>query len=224
MKELTDLFKTDKLITSGLFLSALFYFFIFQNKLFSLLACLMSIILSLILLKRTYALKKNKEDKLASLSFLYSFIYNLEDNKGTKESYESASKYLVGHSEIKAYDDFIASGIKLSSTEENQKLLDYLVEKERNNEIHLLNYHETLLNLENDNGVLKARMTKASAITHKAELALIFMLLILTLIINLSNTILATLNNMVYNILALIASSLFFPAILLDYYLRLKGM
>ncbi len=222
MNEILKLFKEDKAISIGLLLTSIFYFFLFSNKLLSLLACLLNILFSLILLKKSNDLYTNKENKLACSSFLFSFLTNLENNKGTKESYETASKYLVGHIDVKNYDNFINEGLDLIDHEHNKKILNYLCEKERNNEIHLLNYHELLETLDNEKRNIKSSLVKAKRHIHKTQLALLFLLLILALIINLSTVVMNTINCPIYNILGLISASLFYPSLIYDYYLKLK--
>lgn len=222
MNDILKLLKEDKAISIGLLLSSIFCFFLFTDKLLSLIACLLSILFSLILLKKSFELKTTKENKLACSSFLFSFLTNLENNKGAKESYESASKYLVGHLEVKNYDNFIDEGLTLVENEQNQKILNYLCEKEKSNEIHLLNYHTLIEDLDNQNTTIKSSLIKAKKHMHKTQLALLFLLLILALIINLSTVIMNKLNCPIYNILGLISTSLFYPAIIYDYYLKLK--
>ena len=224
MRELVEIYKSDKAVSLGMLLCAIFDFFIFADKIYALIAFILSILISTIALKKCYDLRRLKEDKLAGCSFLYCFITNLENNKGTKECYELASKYLVGHFEIKSYDDFINTGIQLKNDDYHQKIITYLCEKERENEIHILNYCETLTELEECNNLIKINLTRYQKNLHKTQLALLFMLLILTLIINLSNVILTTINIPIYNILGLIAAVFFYPALLFDYYWKLKGI
>ncbi len=223
MKDLVSVIKDDKTVTFGLLLCSLFYFFLFTNKLISLLCFLLTLLLSFLILKKCITIRKQNEDKLASFNFLYAFMSSIDQNKSAKESYEKASKYLVGHVEIKDFDSFIDQGLDLKADEEEKKLLEHLCQKEKDNEIHLLSYRESLSIIEGKSTSLKKKLDGLTSTLHRTQLALLFMLLILSLIINLSPIITAALSSDVYSFIAAIAVSFFYPSLLLEYYFGMKG-
>lgn len=140
MNSFLDIAKKNKLEFFFLFSFSFESYFLFGNLILSL--CLF-LILSLLVL---YLMKKEEESKVAvdlkisSYCFFDSFIKGIEKSMPIRSSYESSSRYLISYQKTIPYDELSnENSLKMFSY---QKYFDFIVEKDRQNEAFLLNYHE----------------------------------------------------------------------------------
>lgn len=126
--------------------------------------------------------KKDNDLKciISSYSFLLSYIQNVEDNKGSKASYDIASRYLIGYQQVNPYEEIDENNnLKLYKF---QKYFNFIISSDKKNEVHLLSYRQLIENIESELNFDDKYNKKISQITLISKLIILILELLLLVI------------------------------------------
>ncbi len=140
-----------ELLTAIAFISLAFV--LYGNYFLASFFSLLDFFLFLLLKIKIDEIYNDREKRISAYSFLASFLRGIQNQKSAKTSYEQAVRYLLSYQEIPLFEDIL---------EENnlclyqyQTYFNFLLEKEKENQVHLYNYSslissisETILHLE----------------------------------------------------------------------------
>ncbi len=158
MNSFLDTAKRNKMEFFFLFAFCFESYFLFGNLILSLCLFLILSLLVLYLLKKEGESKEAVEKKLASYCFFDSFIKGIEKSMPIRSSYESSSRYLISYQKTIPYEELSnENSLKMYSY---QKYFDFILEKDRQNEAFLLNYHELRKSLNQEIDQLERKKRK----------------------------------------------------------------
>jgi len=203
-------------------LSSLLLFFLFQNIVFGLLTAFISLLLSLFFLKKTDEELDSFSLRTFSLSFFSSFLTLIKNGQGSKSSYEYSTRYLLGKTTIEPYENILETGNPHYDFGKYTSFFKYMIQKDRENQIHLPNTEELIIELDEVIVNRKNKIIKMKKRQTDSELCLLICLFLLVIIFSVFSTIRKSLDSLSSNIIVLISLSLLFPCLLFFDYLNLR--
>jgi len=203
-------------------LSSLLLFFLFQNIVFGLLTSFISLLLSLLLLAKTDAELDAFSLRTFSLSFFSSFLTLIKNGQGSKTSYEYSTRYLLGKTAIEPYENILETGNSHYDFGRYTSFFKYIIQKDRENQIHLPNTEELIIELDEVIANRKSKIIKMKKRQTDSELCLLICLFLLVIILSVFSAIKKSLDSRSSNIMALVSLSLLFPGLLFFDYLNLR--
>jgi hypothetical protein len=198
-------------------------FLLFLVPIWGIFSFVLSITLSTFFLFQYHKEKNKRQKELSCLCFFSSFIHQISNQKGSKESYDNSCKYLLGYQEVIPYETLLENPSCPYSLHGFSSGFVYCLTKDKENEAHLLNYHFLMKKadaaIETDDSFLKGNQ-KELIITQSSFL---FFMIIVAFCFAYFPNIRQFLNTYYYLIAQCLTIGLVFPTLYMAFWLSLRG-
>lgn len=160
-----------------IFLSAVASFllyFLCPSGLSGILFALLSLLLSILFLVLSDKQKEGLEKRLSAYSYLSQFAIGIDQGLGSKTSYDNACRYLVSY---QSFPDYESEKEEPSiQTYEFKDSYLFLWEKDKSDEIHLLNLRPLIEEVDKKSDRLEKRLSSLKKKHQQAEICLLFLM------------------------------------------------
>lgn len=167
-------------------------------------------------------IQRNKEQ--SALCFFASLLESIEKGYGFQQSYEGATKYLIGYHDVPPFDELMESGTMNLDLGKYQRFLGYLIEAEKNNEVHLKNYTDLIKETEEDISLISSKMNKISSYHVNTLISLVSTFSIIGVLMNLFPTIFESIVTPTFCLIECLCLASLFLFLGLSNLMKLKGV
>lgn len=223
MNKLKKIFKDDPLDFLFILISGVFPFFLFSNKLLGIFPAAMSLLLGFFFLFKERTIYMQKEKELASFLFFSSFIRQINNQHGLKESYDDSCRYLIGYQNIVPYEEIKEQGSLPFSLDKYSSYFDLIIKEDKNNEAHILNYHYLIKETEENINKKEIFINNAKKQKSNNEVLILLIYIFLVVLTNCFSGFQASLSNNFYIVIGSLVYSFAFPLTQLISFLSIKG-
>lgn len=156
-------------------------FLIFEKPLYSTISCILSVSLSFLFLFYSQTAEQKRMEELSAIRFLYALILKLFDGYPLKVSYEHSLRYMIGSRNIYPLEVLMEKEGCPYHLGRFAFLFTSILEKEKQNEVHLPNYLPLIEDLgtireEFRKDLYKYRLNKRKALAFSLVLSMVLVI------------------------------------------------
>ncbi len=203
-------------------LSCISYYFLLTSVAFAVIATLITVVFSVAVLVFTDTEKRNADKKISYLSFFAAFLFKIDNAMSCKNAYESSVHCLIGYYDLVPYDELLNDPSSFSTGSRYDPYFYEVMDKERNNEVHLFDCSILSDEAYEESERLVKRRERAERNTVIDISLTASVLVVLTVIFAFIPGVAVLEDNLIYNVLAMLVLSFMMPLNLLNAYFEYK--